>query len=472
MVNAPAAHPETRARALLEWAQRVGPADPMTTHEHLLTEALLIENDQPALAAEMLGEAAWIAVTIDADRALDAARRAHSLGPGAPNVALALAMTLVVAGRAEEGDAVATAALASLDRDAGSMFTLSRSAVLSLWREHYDDARRLLERAITCARDEHNQVVLANALDTHAALDYRTGKWPAARARSAEALRIAEAVGGELQRASCLTTLARLDAVSGREADCRRRVAEALDLADGNRTHVAYAVSARGLLALGLDDPEEAIRELGPLRAAFDDRAEPMVVQWVPDLLEALARAGRNDDWSDVFAWFEDSTRGAGATTWTRAVAARCRGLGAGGRDFDGAFHEALELHSKTPTPFERARTELCYGERLRRARRRADANGYLLAALATFERLGAAPWATRARRELGRGTRLGGAIETQLTAHEIEVVSLVVRGLTNREAAAALFVSPKTIDYHLVNVYRKLDVRSRTELTRLMLGR
>lgn len=470
MVDVPSADPETRARALLQWARSVGGADPMTTHEHLLTEASTIQNGQPALAAEMLGEAAWIAVTIDADRALVIARKAHALGPGEPNVALALAMTLIVAGRAEEGDVVATAALASLDRDKASIPALLRAAIVSFWRERYDDARHLLERAIIGARAENNQLVLANALDTLAALDYRTGKWPAARARSAEALRLAQGEGEQLQRASCLTTLARIDAGSGREADCRRRAAEALDLAQGNRTIVAYAVSARGLLALGLGNPEEAIRELSPLRAAFDDRDDPMVVQWVPDLLEALARVGRTDDMLDVLGSYEERAAGLGAMTWPRAVAARCRGLVA--RDFDDAFGEALDLHSRTPTPFERARTELCYGERLRRARRRADATACLLAALATFERLGAAPWAARARRELGRGVRRGGAIETQLTAHEIEVVSLVVRGLTNREAAAALFVSPKTIDYHLVNVYRKLEVRSRTELTRLMLSR
>ncbi len=127
------------------------------------------------------------------------------------------------------------------------------------------------------------------------------------------------------------------------------------------------------------------------------------------------------------------------------------------------------------PTPFERARTELCFGERLRRTRRRAEARTHLVSALATFERLGAAPWVERARRELGSKARpsdVGADIEETLTPHERQVASLVVQGATNGEAARTLFVTPKAVEYHLSNIYRKLDIRSRTQLTRLFLER
>ncbi|MGH3070770.1 MAG: helix-turn-helix domain-containing protein, partial [Gaiellaceae bacterium] len=140
--------------------------------------------------------------------------------------------------------------------------------------------------------------------------------------------------------------------------------------------------------------------------------------------------------------------------------------------EIEAEFAEALRYHRRTPTPFELARTELCFGERLRRARRRRDASTYLRSALGAFVQLGAVPWAERARRELGatRGrTRPSTGPQAELTAHELRVAALVERGLRNREIAAALFVSERTVEYHLTNIYGKLGVRSRAELIRLL---
>jgi len=137
--------------------------------------------------------------------------------------------------------------------------------------------------------------------------------------------------------------------------------------------------------------------------------------------------------------------------------------------EFEREFVDAIALHDRSPAPFEKARTELCLGERLRRARRRSEARLHLRSALERFERLGAEPWAERARNELRasgetlRGREAGGADE--LTPQELQVAMLVAEGATNREAGAALFLSPKTIEAHLGRIYRKLDVRSRTEL-------
>jgi DNA-binding CsgD family transcriptional regulator len=135
---------------------------------------------------------------------------------------------------------------------------------------------------------------------------------------------------------------------------------------------------------------------------------------------------------------------------------------------FDEAFSRALELHEQRPTPFERARTELAFGTRLHRARRRVEARTHLREALDAFEGLGAAPWAERARAEL----RAAGAIERarvygpdELTAQEMRVALAVARGAKNREVAAELYLSPKTIEFHLGRVYRKLGIHSRAEL-------
>ncbi|MGH2987365.1 MAG: helix-turn-helix transcriptional regulator, partial [Solirubrobacterales bacterium] len=151
---------------------------------------------------------------------------------------------------------------------------------------------------------------------------------------------------------------------------------------------------------------------------------------------------------------------------FARALAARADGLVA--ERFDEAFSRALELHEQRPAPFERARTELAFGTRLHRARRRVEARTHLREALGAFEHLGAAPWAERARAEL----RAAGAIERErvygpdeLTAQEMRVALAVARGAKNREVAAELYLSPKTIEFHLGRVYRKLGIHSRAEL-------
>jgi len=140
--------------------------------------------------------------------------------------------------------------------------------------------------------------------------------------------------------------------------------------------------------------------------------------------------------------------------------------MGMPGDDDPAAWHE------RTPTPFPRALTELCLGERRRRARRPTDARAPLRSALATFEQLGAEPWSAQARGELAaageRTTQTPSSGLGDLTAQELQVALSVARGTTNREAAA-LFLSPKTIEFHLGKAYRKLGVRSRSELARLV---
>jgi DNA-binding CsgD family transcriptional regulator len=195
---------------------------------------------------------------------------------------------------------------------------------------------------------------------------------------------------------------------------------------------------------------------------------EPTVIQWAPDLIEAYVRAGRREEASAMLSSFEREAESSGSV-WATATVLRCRGLLAPDDAFEHEFASAIVLHDRLPSPFEKSRTELCLGERLRRARRRSEARLHLRSALQRFERLGAEPWAERARAELRasgetlRGREGGGANE--LTPQELQVAMLVAEGATNREAGAALFLSPKTIEAHLGRIYRKLDVRSRTEL-------
>ena len=172
-----------------------------------------------------------------------------------------------------------------------------------------------------------------------------------------------------------------------------------------------------------------------------------------------------------AFEKFEDT----GLGPWATATLARSRALLADEGVLDDGFAEALRLCTDSVSPFERARTELVYGERLRRAGRRLDSREQLRAALDEFERLGASSWAERAREELrasGETARKRDpALVDELTPRELEIALQVADGGTNKEVAARLFLSPKTVELHLSRVYRKLGIRSRTELARLMPG-
>ena len=199
----------------------------------------------------------------------------------------------------------------------------------------------------------------------------------------------------------------------------------------------------------------------------------PTAVQWNADLVEAYVRVGRTKDAVRELETLEEQGRATGSR-WAAAAAARCRGLLADEDGYETILLRALELHGDHE-PFERARTELCLGRRRRHSRHRAAARAVLHQALTTFETLGAEPWAEQARVEL-RATgetpapSPAGSLMT-LTSQELQVALIVTGGATNKEAGAALFIGPKTVEFHLSHVYGKLDVRSRTELVRKVAG-
>jgi DNA-binding CsgD family transcriptional regulator len=192
------------------------------------------------------------------------------------------------------------------------------------------------------------------------------------------------------------------------------------------------------------------------------------------DVVEAAVRLGDHDT---VRTWIAELTSFAAATgsEWALAVAEHARALTADDRDAEEHFTAALAHHAHSPRRVDRARTALAFGEHLRRARRRVDARVHLRAALATFEDVGAAPWADRARQELRASgesaRRRDGSPATALTPQELQVARLVAEGLPNREVAARLFVSPRTVEFHLRNVFAKAGVTSRAELARLHLS-
>ncbi|HXF97188.1 MAG TPA: LuxR C-terminal-related transcriptional regulator [Gaiellaceae bacterium] len=259
----------------------------------------------------------------------------------------------------------------------------------------------------------------------------------------------------------------------GHDAPTRELAERALDLSgDEVRSRLDVRPLALGHLELALGNARNAHAWLDPAcsHAEREDIGEPATTRFVFDDEEALTVLGRREE-----AMRRLSRAERHAVRLDRAVAlaasARCRGLLATATgDLQTAFEDfdrALGELTRRPHPFERARTLLAQGAALRRAQRRREARTALWDARSEFERLGARLWARRAENEL---SRISGRAPSrdELTPTERRVVELVVQGGTNREVAAALFVTPKTVEFHLRNVFRKLGVRSRTELVRL----
>jgi DNA-binding CsgD family transcriptional regulator len=191
-----------------------------------------------------------------------------------------------------------------------------------------------------------------------------------------------------------------------------------------------------------------------------------------PELVEIYLRLGRGSEAAKAAEEF-DRDASIKAQPWALARAARCRGLIAAEGESDPHFETALTLHAQTPDGFETGRTRLAYGARLRRERQRVRAREQLRAAVDVFDRLGAEPWSEMARAELAAtgetARRRDVTTLNDLTPQELQIALSLAEGRTTRETAAALFLSPKTIEYHLRSVYRKLSIGSRSELKAAM---
>lgn len=305
-----------------------------------------------------------------------------------------------------------------------------------------------------------------------------TDRWTDAVAAYTEGIGLAREAGHATDLAACLAGLAWLEARRGDAEACRAHAAEALELATVH--HLGFfqpwATAALGELALGAGRAEEALEAYTRLDEVLRRlRFEDVDVSPAPEMVDALVRLDRRDEAASIASELTQRAEAKGQP-WSRARAARARGLTCDDGSLDAHFGVALEEHARTPDAFETARTQLAYGSRLRRARRRTDARPHLRAALTTFDTLGAAPWAEQAAAEL----RATGATAHRrdvtgldhLTPQELQVARTLAAGRTTREAAAALFLSPKTIEYHLRNVYVKLGVRSRGELAAALEGR
>jgi DNA-binding CsgD family transcriptional regulator len=248
------------------------------------------------------------------------------------------------------------------------------------------------------------------------------------------------------------------------------RAAELVERA-GTTSVAAHLALARAYCALCRDDLDEVVAILEPRVKTDEGRgALGEVLGVAPLLIEAYVALDRRDEASRLAERFAAVPTPDGRTA---ALIARCQGLTA---DDDGAavtaFDSAIVAHTEAfDEPFELARTELLLGSRLRRSGQRAAAREHLRSARERFTAMDLTLWVKRATAELaGTGETLrprGHTVDEPLTSQETRVALLVGRGMTNREVAAALFLSPKTVEHHLSSIYRKRGLRSRTELAR-----
>jgi DNA-binding CsgD family transcriptional regulator len=350
------------------------------------------------------------------------------------------------------------------------------AAIAWMWWEDLERARSAFEQLIVRGYESGDESFLPYVYVLAAQNECLRGDLERAGSHADAGQEIAEQVGQEALVGYALAVSALVDAYRGRADEARDRGERALVLARRTRSTptVHFATWALGLLELSLARPAEAAERLAPLVefAHVQEISEPSLARFTLDYVHALIDVGRLEDAAEVCGRYESHAarlgrRGALASAW------RCRGLLAAARgDLDegrATLQRALAEHDRAPMPFERARTLLALGSVLRRARQRRAARESLQHARVIFEELGAALWAEKANAELAR---IGGrtASPGELTPAERRVAELVGRGRSNKEVAAELVVTVRTVES--TRVYRKLGVRSRAELVRRLSAR
>ncbi len=385
------------------------------------------------------------------------------------------------------GCAHATPVSALVSRDAAealaeaSPMTLWTIAQTAEWQEDLAFAMQISQLAIAALRSRSLLSWLPYALSVDAEVHWRAGLWAHARASAAEAVELADTAGQSGLIGFTLSIAGLTAGLTGAGPDCERYLRRALQVATqtGLTPVELYARHSYGAYELA--------RGQGQLAAAHLDRAhklavavemgQPSVVPYHADRVEALLRTGRLVDAADMCQYLRSAAERSGSR-WAAAAELRCRAqLLSDAPDCEGWLRESIAVFdTQLRQPYERCRSELELGAMLRRKRRLAEARQVLADAAAGFRELGAVHWAERCDLERrAAGDRAPGAPAAaspalaQLTAQQLQVVLKVSAGATNREAAAALFLSPKTVDYHLRRACAVLGVRTRVELARLV---
>jgi DNA-binding CsgD family transcriptional regulator len=445
--------PEAAYDLLLRGARQLAPHDPRAALEALVLagEAATFLGD-PRRTSEVGGLADELRITADPDD-------------------LTMVDLLVGLGKLFEGNwSDGSEILARVvDRSVGGTQygQVLRSGRAAMYLGRLVEARELYARAAAQARSSGAAGQLTPMLDRLAYIELLLNRLQDSEAHALEGLRLAGDLG--LDAGVAVTSLATVHAYRGEGPACRARVAQADEVAAARQLRMIGAAGhwALGLLELGAGRPREALSAL--LVVASEAQGHPGILRWATaDLVEAAVRSGKPETCEPAVARLEEWAAASGLPV-PSATLARCRGLLSSGETSIGFFESALTLDAGATRPLERARIELLLGETLRRGRHRVRARDHLRRALDAFERLGAAPWADRARAELratGETTRRKDASAFEhLTPQELQIARYAADGESNAEIAAKLFLSRRTVEYHLGKVYTKVGVISRREL-------
>jgi DNA-binding CsgD family transcriptional regulator len=355
----------------------------------------------------------------------------------------------------------------------GDPVMATMAGAFGLWIADYPPARDRFARIVAQRRAEGTLTELTGALFYLAASELCVSRLQAGLDAAAEGLELARQLGYENDEISFLALHAWITALLGKEQECRECAAVVMrrGLARGVGWAPSEAHLALGVLELQLGNPAEAIEHLqqmdpGPL--------PPTALLATPEFIDAALRLGEREQAALALERFVAWAPVSG-TPLVNGMLARCRGVMADSdQEADEQFAESLREHDYRVPPYERARTQLAYGERLRRSRRRAESRIQLRSALDTFDGAGAALWAQRARAELaatGETARKRNVSTLEmLTPQELRIARLVATGSSNKDVAAQLFLSSRTVEYHLGKVFTKLGVASRVELARAAL--
>ncbi|MFF5204416.1 LuxR C-terminal-related transcriptional regulator [Streptosporangium sp. NPDC000396] len=441
----------------------------------LLSAAHLLDPGRALHALMGAAEAALYAG--DHVRLTSAARRADSLDATPGTRAVLMRTYLSAMAEAASGDiSRVLGPLREVVNAAGLIDdpeTLGWASTAALMLGDDTAAHALSSRAVALARARGAVTAVPQALELLIYSELWTGRLGIAGANALEGLRLATDTG-QLNCVCHLRALLALHAaIEGDEHTCRERAQAALARA---REHDIGLAAAVAMWALAFSDlsagryGQAAQRLTRMTRAGAGQGHGAITLLSAPHFVEAAVRSDDRERAARALGMFQawaDTVE----STWAQALVERCRALLAGGHAADEHYRMALDLHARSERDFERARTALLYGTYLRKERRRAQARDHLREALEVFERLGALGWREKARAELrATGESVAGPenpIGDVLTAQQLQIARFIAEGATNREVAARLFVSPRTVDYHVRNIFAKLGIASRAELIR-----
>jgi DNA-binding CsgD family transcriptional regulator len=476
---------DVRARALRLVAQA-------RFHEESVREATALLHR----AAEVAGEDPVLRAPVELDLAYASVSGSFDFERAGPHAAAALTYARRLDDRALLAQALAVKSIAGFLLGSGTDENMVAEALalerpdddcpielrptligghLALYNARFAEARSLLYPLCARLRERGEEAALPTPLTAIVWLECWAGDLQAARRAAEEAVAMAELSGSDAVRGAALAHLAFVDAHAGREDQCREWAGSALGEMHrtGYGVHAIWSLNALALLELSLGNASAAAKSVEPLLGFFErvPPAEPIRAFFLPDAIEALIGVGELERAERLTEYLGERGR-ALRRPWALATSARCNALlqAAHGRlpTARRSIDEALQHHQELSMPLERARALLAKGQLERRSKHWASARQALEDADAICEEIGAALWGGRARRELVRlGSRHRPGV---LTATEERVAALVASGLTNREVAAASFMSQKTVEANLSRIYRKLGIRSRAELgVRLM---